>query len=64
MIAAIPRFIQLGMSLPPLKPMGQLRRGVAVMRMTLLKLTKTLCLNLSKFALKDVRFMILNLRVR
>ncbi|CAC9474433.1 hypothetical protein [uncultured Gammaproteobacteria bacterium] len=58
MIAAIPRFIQLGMPLPPLKPMGQLRRGVAVMRMTLLKLTKTLCLNLSLHLIKYYRPML------
>jgi hypothetical protein len=29
LVAAIPRFIQLRMPLPPLKPMGQSRRGVS-----------------------------------
>jgi hypothetical protein len=28
LVAAIPRFIQLGLPLPPLKPMAQSRRGV------------------------------------
>ncbi|VVM25949.1 hypothetical protein BSPWISOXPB_4833, partial [uncultured Gammaproteobacteria bacterium] len=28
MVVTIPRFIQLGLPLPPLKPMGQSRRGV------------------------------------
>ncbi|CAC9465751.1 hypothetical protein, partial [uncultured Gammaproteobacteria bacterium] len=28
LVMAIPRFIQLGVPLPPLKPMGQSRRGV------------------------------------
>jgi hypothetical protein len=28
LVRAIPRFIQMGMPLPPLKPMGQSRRGV------------------------------------
>jgi vacuolar-type H+-ATPase subunit F/Vma7 len=31
LVVAIPRFIQLGMPLPPLKPMAQSRRGVTQM---------------------------------